>query len=257
MTPPVHRILKRLRQGRPVQSVGLNLVHARIMGKPVIFCVNMEHDPIQRNHRRGKFYEKKELKQLAALFPKGGVFVDIGANVGNHSLFVAHYLQPSKVIPFEPNPRAYDLLIQNVLVNGFAELFDLSHLGVGLADKHSGGFAMQERERNLGGAKMLADQGDLEVFPADDLLGQTDPDMIKIDVEGMEMSVLKGLSKVLARSKPIMLIEVDDENEAEFMKWVQAHDYEIVQTTQRYRTNKNHLLVAQPLAGKVRERLKR
>ena len=59
---------------------------------------------------------------------------------------------------------------------------------------------MEKRERNLGGAKMLEGEGELEVFSADELLDGETPDMIKIDVEGMEMKVLKGLTKTLKRS---------------------------------------------------------
>jgi len=243
MTPHVERILKRIRLGRPHVSGKQQVVYARVMDRPVSFCVNMENDPIQRNHRRGQFYEQKELNQLVDFFPEGGVFVDIGANVGNHSLFAATFLKPSKVIPFEPNPKAYELLIQNVLVNGLIDVFDLSKLGVGVSDAKSGGFAMEKRERNLGGAKMLPGEGDLEVYPADDLLADETPAMIKIDVEGMEMQVLAGLEGTLARCRPMILAEIDNTNEEAFRAWADAHGYAIVHTYQRYKLNKNHLLV--------------
>lgn len=248
MTPQVERILKRLRLGRPVVSDDQRVIHTRVLDVPVSFCVNMENDPIQRNHSRGTFYELKELKQLIGLFPEGGVFVDIGANVGNHSLFAAKFLKPSKVIPFEPNPRAYNLLIQNVLVNQMGGLFDLSKLGVGVSDVHSGGFAMEDRERNLGGAKMLEGQGDLEVYPADQLLADETPAMIKIDVEGMEMPVLAGLKDTIARARPIILAEIDNTNEDEFMAWAADNGYAVARTYQRYKLNKNHLLIDQAVA---------
>ena len=184
MTPEINKILKRLRLGRPVQSRALELTHVRIGEQKVIFCTDMENDPIQRNHRRGQFYEGKELNGLKEVFPKGGTFVDIGANVGNHSLFAAMFLGAGKVVPFEPNPRAYRLLINNVLVNGLEQVFDLSKLGVGLSDMQEGGFAMEKRARNLGGAKMLPGEGKLQVFKGDTLLEGIEPAMIKIDVEG-------------------------------------------------------------------------
>jgi Met-10+ like-protein len=55
---------------------------------------------------KGVFYEREELEIIATHF-KGGTFVDIGANVGNHSIFAAKFLGASKVIAFEPNPTAY------------------------------------------------------------------------------------------------------------------------------------------------------
>lgn len=256
MTPEILRKNKRLKLGRPMQSHALQLTHARVQDRPVIFCTDMENDPIQRNHRRGTFYEGKELNELKKIFPKGGTFIDIGANVGNHGLFAALFLEASRVVPIEPNPLAYRLLIQNVLVNGLSDVFDLSMLGVGLSDTQQGGYAMEERERNLGGAKMLSGKGELQVYPGDTLLKNETPAMIKIDVEGMEMSVLAGLKAVLAKHKPILLVEVDNENEAEFMAWAKATGYDVVQTVQRYRLNKNHLLVAKTAAKKAKVKVK-
>lgn len=248
MTPEVERIVKRLRLGRPVQSHALEMTHTRIGDKQVIFCTDMENDPIQRNHRRGNFYEAKELNGLKDLFPKGGTFVDIGANVGNHSLFAAMFLGAGRVVPFEPNPLAYRLLVQNILVNRLQDVFDLSMLGVGLSDEETGGYAMQEKERNLGGAKMLSGKGDLQVFRGDTLLKDTYPDMIKIDVEGMELSVLAGLGEVIAKHNPVLLVEVDNVNEEAFMQWVEDAGYDVAETVQRYRLNKNHLLKPKSLS---------
>ena len=242
MTPEVKRILKRQRLGRPLQSRDLQLTHARIQDRHVIFCTDMEHDPIQRNHRRGDFYEGKELNGLKKLFPKGGTFVDIGANVGNHSLFAALFLEAGRVLPIEPNPLAYRLLVQNVLVNGLEKVFDLSKLGVGLSDADAGGFAMEERTRNLGGAKMLSGKGELQVYRGDVLFADETPDMIKIDVEGMEMAVLAGLKAVIGKHKPVLLVEVDNQNEDAFMVWAKDAGYDVIETVQRYRLNKNHLL---------------
>lgn len=242
MNPEVERILKRLRLGRPVQSRGLDLTHARIEAQRVVFCTDMENDPIQRNHRRGNFYEAKELHRLKEVFAKGGTFVDIGANVGNHSLYAALFLRAGRVVPFEPNPLAYRLLVQNVLLNGLEPVFDLSKLGVGLSDKEEGGFAMEDRARNLGGAKMLSGMGKLQVYRGDTLLAGEKPAMIKIDVEGMEMAVLVGLEGVLKKHKPVLLVEVDNENEDVFMDWAGGAGYKVAETVQRYRLNKNHLL---------------
>lgn len=242
MIPRIKRLNKRLRLGRPVESVSLQLVHTRVLDEPVTFCVNMKNDPVQRNHRRGQFYEMSELTRLRTIFPEGGVFADIGANVGNHTLFAAKYLKASKVIPFEPNPKAFELLIQNVLVNGLADVVDLSMIGVGMSDEQSGGFAMQDRDRNLGGAKMLEGEGDLEVHRGDALLAEVTPDFIKIDVEGMEMKVLSGLSGVLERCRPVMMVEVDNDVEETFLAWVAEQGYAVLSTHQRYRLNKNHLI---------------
>lgn len=241
--PDLTRHGKKLAFGRVLESGPLSLIHCEVLGQPVSFCVNKEKDPIQRSHRNGTFYELNELEALMPLFPEGGTFVDIGANVGNHSLFAGLFLKAGRVIPFEPNRLAYDLLVNNMLVNGLRDRVDLSKLGVGLSDEQSGGFAMEKRRRNLGGAKMLAGEGDLDVYRADDLLSEVEPDFIKIDVEGMEIKVISGLSGILERCRPILMIEVDIENEAAFQDWVQEVGYASLNVYQRYRSNKNHLIV--------------
>jgi len=243
MTPAVGRILRKLAGGKPVSAKNLVITHTRVAGQPVSFCTNMENDPIQRNHRRGRFYEQRELGQLKALFPEGGSFIDIGANVGNHTLYAGLILKAGRVVPVEPNPRAWRLLVHNVLVNRLEGVVELGKLGVGLSDQRAEGYAMENRARNLGGAKMLPGAGDLVVLPGDELLAGETPDLIKIDVEGMEMQALAGLEATISQHRPVLLVEVDNQNEAAFADWVAGHDYDVAETVQRYRLNKNHLLV--------------
>jgi len=251
MTPEIEQILEKLRTEQPINSHNLAMTHTNVDGQRVIFCTDMERDPIQRNNRRGVFYEGKELNNLKEIFPEGGTFLDIGANIGNHSLFAAMILKAGRVVPIEPNPLAYNLLIQNVLVNRLEGVIDLSRLGVGLSDSEADGFAMEKRDRNLGSAKMLSGEGNLRVFRGDSLFADEYPDMIKIDVEGMEMAVLAGLEGVLSKHKPVMLVEVDNENEAAFMEWVKKAGYDVVDTVQRYRQNKNHLLAPKAKADRM------
>ena len=255
LVPPVRRVMKRLRLGRPVVSGELRLVHAQIERQAVVFCTDMQNDPIQKSHRKGRFYEAVELDWMKRVFPKGGVFVDIGANVGNHTLYAALILKAGRVIPFEPNPLAYNLLLQNVLVNRLNDVVDLSKLGVGVSDHHAGGFAMEARRKNLGGAKMLAGEGDLEVYPAHELLNGIVPDVVKIDVEGMEMEVLSGLEPLLERCRPMLMVEVDNDREATFFAWAEAQGYGRVATHARYRTNKNHLMADRAQVDRLIEAL--
>lgn len=221
---------------------GIDVVPALIDGVQVLFATDKLRDPIQRNHRKGEFYEGEELLQLREIFPKGGVFVDIGTNVGNHSLFVAKFLNPSKVIPFEPNPLAYRLLMANIAFNGLGDVFDVSNLGLGLSDKSAGGFSMTEQDKNLGAARMVEGEGSISVIRGDDALAGETPDLIKIDVEGMEMMVLAGIEETISRAKPKILIEVDQENYDAFDNWVEKVGYKVTKEVQRYRSNKNFFL---------------
>ncbi|MEO1085504.1 MAG: FkbM family methyltransferase, partial [Acidobacteriota bacterium] len=91
--------------------------------------------------------------------------------------------------------------------NGLRDTVDLSCLGVGVSDERSGGFAMERRDRNLGAARMIAGQGDLEVFRADALFAEETPDFIKIDIEGFEYPALVGAKGAIETSQPVILFE--------------------------------------------------
>ncbi len=231
----------------------VKLVHAEILGKLVTFCVPDRRDPIVRNNARGQFYEFPELLKLSKIVPKSGVIVDIGSNLGNHSLFFALFLNARKVIPFEPNKDVYDILISNVIVNGLYDIFDFSYLGVGVSDKNTGGYGVEKRERNQGATKMLAGQGDLRVVRVDEELKSESPVLIKIDVEGMELLTLAGLSGLLRRCRPVIMIEIDNYNDEAFHEWAAHNDYEIVYTHQRYKKNKNYFLVDKDAASDALE----
>lgn len=233
-----------LKGGDPYVYWGLDITPARVNGQQLLFATDKIRDPIQRHHRKGEFYEIEELERIGTFFPEGGVFVDIGANVGNHSLFVAAFLKPSRVIPFEPNPLAYRLLMANIAFNGLGDVFVLDHIGYGVSDVAAGGFAMAERSRNLGAARMIPGEGDIEVKRGDDALADVTPDLIKIDVEGMEISVLNGITETVGRARPRIMIEVDNANEEAFHDWVDRVGYKVTDTNQRYRANKNYFLQA-------------
>ena len=242
MTPEVRKLLASLESGGPLNTGQMELVHCRINDRQVTFCVDMEKDPIQRHHRHGKYYETPELEFLRTIVKPGGIFIDIGANTGNHALFFALELRASRVIPIEPNPLVYRLLISNAAVNGLLDVIDLGFLGVGLSDKQEGGYAMEQRARNIGGARMLPGAGDIETHPGDALFGGLAPDFVKVDVEGMEMQVLRGLETTIATHRPLLFVEVDVGNDAEFHAWRDRNRYDTENVWQRYKANRNYLL---------------
>jgi hypothetical protein len=65
----------------------------------------------------------------------------------------------------------------------------------------------------------------LVVFSVDEFLQGISPDMSKIDVEGMGISVLHGLADVIQRKRPMLFIEVDIENDDAFLGWVDKNEY--------------------------------
>ncbi len=228
----------------PVDRMAGFIVSSVLDGEDVRFFVVNQRDVIQSVHAAGRFYEPEELAIITDFFPPGGVFVDIGANIGNHSIFVAKYLHPAQIIAFEPNPAAIRILTTNLLLNGLQRIVDLSHLGVGLSDGPGQACAFEPAD-NLGGTRFQIAQREngLRLMPGDAALAQRRVDFIKIDVEGMELRVLDGLAATIARWRPPLFVEVEDDHAEAFRAWTQLHHYVTVRTYRRYAANENYMLL--------------
>lgn len=223
----------------------VQITACEIEGRPLRFATDMARDPIQRAHRACTFFEPDELALMRRYLPEGGTFLDIGANVGNHSLYAGLFCAAHKIIPFEPNPPAYRLLILNLVMNGLHDRTVFDYLGFGASDLDREGFAMTPRHKNLGAARMVPGEGEIATLRPDDVLQDETPDFIKIDVEGMEMDVLRGLQKTVKRVRPVLLVEVDQGNIHDFADWRLAHGFALPASIKHYRENRNFLCVPQ------------
>lgn len=232
--------LARIEAGQPVAFPPFEVVHLPRHG--LSFCLNMARDPIQNALRAGNFFEAEELEAISRHVRSGAQVIDIGANIGNHAIWFAHAARAARVVVVEPNPLALAPLVANVLINRLDKVIDMGALGVGLSDRSEGGYGMKRHDRNLGATRMFAGKGDLQVHRGDDLFEDETPDFIKIDVEGMEMKVLSGLEKTIGTHRPVLLVEVDEENAQAFEAWRGARGYDVVETIRHSRRNCNHLL---------------
>jgi methyltransferase, FkbM family len=218
---------------------GMQQVTARIWDRDVTFTIADSEDPIQSHHLRGEFHEAEELDIIRQFCRFGSVFVDIGANVGNHSLFVGLYLRPERIIPFEVDPAAIALLTTNLEANGLAARCELDHLGIGLAERKGRGGRVAAPDQDPEGARMV------RLRRGDAFLAERRVDFIKIAADGMEMRVLQGLSATIAASKPRLFVEVDNTNRAEFLAWIEDNGYLMVDRFQRYLANERFMLVSE------------
>jgi Met-10+ like-protein len=99
---------------------------------PISFVIVDPFDLVQEIQTKGTFYEASELEDIAPYFRKGGVFVDIGANTGQHSIYFAKVLGASKVVMFEPIQQTCKILLENIKLNDLESISDVSNLGIGL-----------------------------------------------------------------------------------------------------------------------------
>lgn len=221
-----------------------------INGCRTTFFVTDCSDEIQRYHARGEFYETEELSIVSEYFPRNGVFLDVGSNVGNHAIFVSKFLHPSLVVVIEPNSVAIDILRINIALNGLESVVDASHLGVGFSDAVATASAHTPMG-NLGATKLyvhdVAD-GPLPLVRGDSILHGRRVDFVKIDVEGMELHALRGLATTIEECRPAMFVEVDDANATEFHGWLRDQHYTAVRTYRRYDVNENYMILPDEIA---------
>ena len=190
---------------------------------------------IEREQTRGLFFEAFELEELRKRIGPGARIVDVGANTGNHTIFFAGPMKAAQVIPLEPLPDAGAALRASVSRNGLDNV-DLSKLGTGIAD-HAGRARLQSSERGgLGATSLVPDpSGDIAIDTLDAVIARQ-VDVLKIDVEGMELAVLAGAKHVIERSKPLIYIEIANENTPAFSAWLSQSGYHV----ERIFTDKQH-----------------
>ncbi len=142
--------------------------------------------------------------------------LDIGANIGNHTVFFAKVLGAS-VISVEPSPRAASLLQANIKLNGIDDRVKIIECAVG---NKSGQITLVEPSPTNIGASYVAENCSncenhtiVRIQPIDEIVDELDKDksfnisLVKIDVEGFEQQVLKGATRIIQKHRPIIVIE--------------------------------------------------
>ena len=141
----------------------------------------------------------------------GQTVLDIGANVGPHTVVFANAVGPrGTVLAFEPQRVLFQMLCANAAMNGLGNI----HTYQAVVGRENGEAIMPRidyrRGGNFGGATPLK-EGDGESVPVItvDSLNLEACHFIKIDVEGMEGEVLAGAANTIARLRPLMYVEND------------------------------------------------
>ncbi|AID30099.1 FkbM family methyltransferase [Mesorhizobium sp. USDA 4775] len=215
------------------------IVSHRIDGKIITFFIQDRTDIIQSILFGGDFYERDTLDLIRDRSTPGKVFVDIGANIGNHSIFMSKFCSPSEVIVFEPNPKAIEILKLNVLLNACANI-NTSYLGLALGSKAAQMRVFSPDPNNMGRAQMLDDDdGNVKCVAGDLLLQQKPVGLLKIDVEGSEFEVLRGMQGTIETWRPNILIEVWPQSQQDLFSWCDSFRY-VVQET--FPTDNNYFL---------------
>lgn len=141
------------------------------------------------------------------------VFLDIGANVGNHALYMSQLV--GEVHAFEPYAKVRASLEENIRINDLRNIH-VHPVGLGNEEKKFPFYAPPDE--NLGAGSFFADHqdyntylGELQVVVGDQWLRGLNirrVDLIKMDIEGYERFALEGLQETLRRNRPVVVMEL-------------------------------------------------
>jgi FkbM family methyltransferase len=160
---------------------------------------------------RGQF-GRHEIDQCARFIRSNSVVIDVGANVGVHTVHFAQCAPSGRVISIEPSRSTFQYLLRNI-----AHLANVVPLNVALSDTTGiQSFFVASDNAYSGlkdtGRKSIVRQELIACFTGDGILSplceNERVDFIKIDVEGLELQVLRGLKAIISRHRPIIFCEI-------------------------------------------------
>lgn len=160
-------------------------------------------------------YEADRIDRFLAIAPRDGVLLDVGANIGNHSLAMSRHF--TAVHAFEPNPVAFARLRQNISANPSAPVTAVN-AGLGSLAGTLPFFQPLEGAMNQGTGTFVAGEApeafqilELPILKGDDYVSShlrgSRIAAIKIDVQGFEPAVLDGFADTIASHRPVIWLE--------------------------------------------------
>lgn len=177
-------------------------------------------DAIQKHiAQSGQVYEPGLVEDVLDRCPPGSVIIDVGANIGNHTIAWAS-AGGCSVVAYEPNPRLAELIRQSAALNHVQDRVRVMQTAVGESESVSR--LVVSDPSNLGGGRLVDVQEpassereedvsegyEVQVAPLDPPGGPIG--VIKIDVEGFEVAVLRGAAGLIAEHHPLLYVECLD-----------------------------------------------
>lgn len=188
--------------------------HLNDISEPFVYLLigeNAEHDLLNMS------------KILLDKLQNAHCFLDVGANIGVYSLFLAKVFPTVKFHAFEPLPSVFDRLIRNVALN---QLHNVKGYNIGLHYSKKeldmyynpaySGRASEADNHDMGQPTITIAATKIDDFIQHEKISQLD--MIKCDTEGSELFVFQGGKTTIEKYKPIILSEM-------MRKWQRNHNY--------------------------------
>lgn len=175
----------------------------------VVFEVPSEKDHIGKILlSTGIFYEIDLLRAMERLLSPDSLVVDVGANIGNHTLFFAAVCS-CKVVAYEPLADTARVLKRNIELNFLDGRAEVRRWALGANNARAK--VTKFTEGNVGATQLSIDpEGSIEVRDFDSEWFDGPVSLIKIDAEGMDLDILLGASGLVSRDRPIICYEANE-----------------------------------------------
>ena len=154
------------------------------------------------------FWEYEVFDKWKKHFPREGLMLDIGANIGAHCVQFKHHFPDIKIWAFEPFPPNYELLSKNI------ETLDNVHgFSLGVGSGNSMVYLGNEYSQNCGSVMVVGKEQSFSkpysnmVIALDTITFPEAVKFIKIDIEGHEYSAFEGAKKLITKDKPLIWLE--------------------------------------------------
>ncbi|MEM9097059.1 MAG: FkbM family methyltransferase [Pseudomonadota bacterium] len=184
-----------------------------VEGRHGRFLINPRDTVIGRSLAVYGEYSEEECVVLCQILAPGGVAIEVGTNIGALTVPLAHHLGPDGLLyAMEPQPLIFQQLAANLALNDLVNVAAMN-MAIGRESAWIGMARLDpEIEINSGGVPLdqISSQGEMvrvQIARLDDVIDPPRLDLIKIDVEGMELDVLEGGAALIQRFRPVLYLE--------------------------------------------------
>ena len=186
------------------------------------FLVFDKDKPVSDSIKRLGCWGDLQVSQFRRFVRAGTTVVDIGANIGHHTVVLSKLVGPSgRVLAFEPQRRVNRVMVSNLALN-MCDNVDAFEFALGAESGEAQMFPLdyETEEWNVGGLSVASKDGELlfregglpiQIRRLDDIAEDTVIDFIKSDAQGFDFAAMQGAAETLKRSRPILVSEVAPE----------------------------------------------
>jgi len=179
-----------------------------------IFDIDVDDCWIRNHMCSGKVFEHHIINDMLKPYvEKSKYIVDVGANIGCHTVSYAGFNIDSKIWAFEPQEKLHEILTKNVKQNNYSDRIDVYKQGLGHCKMSCELVSLDKMDRDLrnggcnkGGAG-IGKGGEHMTITTLDSMELPGLDFIKIDVEGAESLVIMGGKETIKKYKPVICFE--------------------------------------------------